>query len=529
MPGACPALKSRRAKVIRSLVNRSAVAFVLPLALGLAVSGAAGAAGEQAGQGAGAPPEPYYLEVQREGRFGEEHVEYRAIVAETFLEGPSGMPAASIVSVTYLRTDVRGEAERPVIFVFNGGPGSASLWLHMGFIGPRRVAFGNDIQPETTPPFRLVDNMESPLDVADLVLFDPPGTGFSRVLSGGEPEQYYGVQQDASATVDFIRAWIREHGRWNSPKYLMGESYGTVRAAVVAKLLAGGPFGTGRMDGITLDGVILLGQAMDGAGGADRDGAYVDSLPSLAATAWYHGKVDRDGVTLQQHVDAARRFAAGEYRDALYAGWDLAARERRRIAERLSALVGIPAGEILEHDLRLSNRTFAERLLAAEGREVGMYDSRFVLPLDNDGDDPVADDPAMGQYVPGYVAAVNLYLRSELGVDLDRAYDAIAFRSVNARWDYGHGAGVLRNFSEDLAIAARRNPALRIFVGTGFYDLVTTVGSAHYTLRHSGIERHRVWMRDYESGHMPYLGPDSRRALAADIRRFVTGERVTER
>lgn len=496
--------------------------------LELACLGAANASEANSGV---APPEPYRLEVEREGRFGGEDVDYRAVVAETILEDASGKPAASIVSVSYLRTDVRGDAERPVIFVFNGGPGSASLWLHMGFVGPRRIDFGNDIQPETAPPFRLADNTESPLDVADLVLFDPPGTGFSRVLPGGKVEQFYGVQQDATATVDFIRSWIREHGRWNSPKYLMGESYGTVRAAVAAKLLAGGPFGTGHMDGITLNGVILLGQAMDGSGSAGRDGAFINSLPSLAATAWHHERVDREDTTLEEHVDAARRFAAGEYRDALYAGWDLDADERRQIAERLAGLVGLSADEILELNLRVPNRGYAERLLAGVGKEVGMYDSRFVLPLENDGNDPVADDPAMGQYVPGYVAAVNLYLRRELGVELDRSYDAIEFRSVNARWDYGHGPGVpsSRNFTEDLATAARRNPALRIFVGTGYYDLVTTLGAAEYTLAHSGIERERVQFRNYESGHMPYLGPDSRRALADDIRRFVAGELATGR
>lgn len=497
---------------------------VVLVGIGLACTGPAGAAADPAAPAeAAAPPEPYRLEARREGEFGGTAVEYRAIVAETFLEDTSGTPAASIVSISYLRTNVPDDTERPVIFVFNGGPGSASLWMHMGFVGPRRVDFGNDVEPETTPPFRLADNAESPLDVADIVLFDPPGTGFSRILPGGKPEQYYGVQQDAQATVEFMRAWILEHGRWNSPKYLMGESYGTIRAAVVAKLLAGGPFGTGRMDGITLNGVILLGQAMDASNAAGEDGRLLTSLPSLAATARYHGKAGRD-VSLEQHVQAARRFAAGAYQDALWSGWDLDEPGRRQVAERLAALIGIPGDEILERNLRVSTREFAGRLLAAEGKEVGMYDGRFVLPLENDGGDPVADDPAMAQYVPGYIAALNSYLRSELGVELDRSYDAIAFRSVNARWDYGHGPGVppSRNFADDLATAARRNPALRILVGTGYYDLVTTLGAAEYTLAHSGIGRDKVVFRQYESGHMPYLGPASRRALADDVRRFVS-------
>jgi carboxypeptidase C (cathepsin A) len=196
------------------------------------------------------------------------------------------------------------------------------------------------------------------------------------------------------------------------------------------------------------------------------------------------------------------------------------------VAERLSALIGIPVGDLLGRNLRFPNRDFAARLLAPEGKEVGMYDSRFVLPRENAGGDPVADDPAMAQYVPGYVAAVNAYLRDELGVTLDRSYDAIEFRRVNARWDYGHGPGVpaSRNFANDLATAARRNPDLRVFVGTGYYDLVTTAGSALYTFAHSGMDRDRVRLHEYESGHMPYLGPDSRRALAGDIRQFIAEE-----
>ncbi|MGH8495163.1 MAG: S10 family peptidase [Gammaproteobacteria bacterium] len=471
---------------------------------------------------AAAQKSPLRFESDHEGRFGGTKIRYKATVEETFLEDAGGQAIASIVSISYVRTDVPEGEVRPVIFVFNGGPGSASLWLHMGFVGPRRIDFTNDVAPETTPPFRLTDNAESPLDVADIVLYDPPGTGFSRILAAGKEEQFFGVEQDAQATADFIESWMLAHDRWNSPKYLMGESYGTIRAAVVAKLLAGGPFGTGSMNGITLNGVILLGQSMDHSG-AD-DGRFLNSLPSLAATAWYHKDELRAGGTLDEHVEAARVFAAGDYQDALYAGWDLDAAAKNRIANELSALIGISAAVILEHDLRMSNGTFAELLLAKEGREVGMYDSRYTLPLANDGNDPVADDPAMGQYVPGFVAALNQHLRDDLEVTIDEPYRAIEFRSVNARWNYGYGPGVppSRSFSGDLATAARRNPDLRIFVGTGYYDLVTTLGSAEYTFAHSGIAREAVRFRNYESGHMPYLGEDSRLALAEDLRRFVT-------
>jgi len=463
---------------------------------------------------------PQRFATNGEVRIGGERVRYRALVEETLLADAGGQPTASLVSTSYLRTDAAGDAARPVLFVFNGGPGSAGLWLQMGLVGPRRVDFDDPVNPPTVPPFRLADNAESLLDVTDVVIFDPPGTGLSRVLEAGKPEDFYGVQQDAGVTVRFVREWIRRHGRWNAPRFLMGESYGTIRAAVVAKLLAGGPFGSGSMDGLTLNGVILLGQAMDrGASGFGP----ANDLPSFAATAWYHGAVDTAGISLEAHVAAAQAFAGSEYVAALFAGHRLSAGQRTRVAERIAALIGLPANLILENDLGVSADVFSKHLLSADGRQVGKYDARFVLPLAASGNDPVADDPAMGQYVPAFVAALNLHLRDELAVTLDRPYLAIEFRQVNARWDYGSGPGVFSpaNHADDLAVAMRRNPALRLFVGTGWYDLVTTVGDAEYTVAHNEFPPERVTLKTYESGHMPYLGEVSRKKLSADLRTFI--------
>jgi len=462
------------------------------------------------------------FESEHRGTFNGVKLRYRAVVAEHFITDPAGRRTASIFTTSYIRTDAPGAAARPVIFAFNGGPGSSSLWLHMGFVGPRRIAFGDDIRPDTAPPFHLADNPESPLDVADVVLIDPPGTGFSRVLPDGKPEQFYGVDQDARATVDVIEQWIRENGRWNSPKYLLSESYGTIRAAEVAKLLAGGPMETGRMDGVTLNGVILLGQSMDmRAGAGDRD--YANALPTLAATACYFGK-GPEGCTAEGQADAARAFVANGYVEALYAGSALPPSQRSAVAAELSALTGLSRAFVLEHDLRIDTHSFASALLAQQGKQLGAYDARYELPLSPSDKDPVADDPAMGQYVPGFVAALNLYMRDDLGVRLDMPYEAIAFRTVNARWDYGFGPGVPagRNYAEDLGIAMRRNPELRLMVGAGYYDLVTTLGAAEYTIAHSGIPADRTQFRYYRSGHMPYLGSDARAKLAGDVRAFVT-------
>lgn len=465
---------------------------------------------------------PRLFETRAEADIGGERVRYRAIVEETFLTDEAGKPTASLVSISYVRTNLRRDDARPVVFVFNGGPGSSSVWLHMGLVGPRRIAFGNDVEPETVPPFGIADNPDSILDVADVVLFDPPGTGYSRVLPDGKPEQFFGVTQDATATVRFVEDWLNRYGRWQSPRYLMGESYGTVRAAVVAKLLAGGPMTTGSMEGITLNGIVLLGQAM---GHGVGELAHANDLPSLAATAWYHGKVERQGRTLEQHVAEARKFAAAEYVQALYAGSRLGEAGRRRLAERLAALTGLSANHWLENDLRVSRADFSRALLAGEGKQVGVYDSRYVLPLASSGNDPVADDPAMGQYVPGFVAALNSYLRDELGVPVEDTYRAIDFRKVNGRWDYGYGPGVppSRSFAPDLGIAMRRNPELRLFFGNGYYDLATTMGAAEYVIAHSDFPPDRITVVNYESGHMPYLGEGSRRQLAVDLRRFIEG------
>ncbi len=464
------------------------------------------------------------FETTHEGVFGGQRLSYKAVVAEHFIIDPSGARTASIFTTSFIRTDISKNDIRPVIFAFNGGPGSASLWLEMGLVGPRRIDFADAVKPETTPPFHIVDNPDSPLDVADIVLIDPPGTGFSRVLPPGKAEEFYGTQQDAQATIDIIEQWLRENDRWNSPRYLIGESYGTIRAAVVARMLAGGPTETGNMDGLTLNGVVLLGQAMDTSGSAGDDGEYLSLLPTLAATACYHGRI-AGACTAASEVAAAKRFAADTYLKALYDGSNLPTAARGEIVARLAALTGLSPDFIREKNLRISAPVFTHELLRNQNKQIGMYDGRYTLPLSPNGDDPVADDPAMGQYVPGFVTAFNLYERDELGVSIDETYQAIAFRSVNGSWDYGDGPGKgpHRNYADDLAIAMRRNPDLRLLVGEGYYDLVTPLGSAEYTIAHAGIPSSRTEMRLYPSGHMAYLGNDARQMLARDLREFIGG------
>lgn len=462
------------------------------------------------------------------GSFGGRRIAYDALVEETIVPNARGVPSAILSSFAYVERRAKPDTARPVLFAFNGGPGSASLWMHLGYLGPRRVDFPDPVHPPTVAPFRLVDNPHSPLDVADVVLIDPPLTGFSRMLPGAKPEEFFSVGTDARAFADFIRQWLTRHGRWNSPKYVIGESYGTVRAIALAGALAGGVFPpNGSLGAINLNGIAILGPAFGVGGGRleGNDRGSLSDLPTMAATAWYHGRLGTQDQPLETAVDAARAFARDDYLKALNAGYLLEVPERERIAARLAALTGLPAPAWLAANLRLPMPAFQAQLLGAQGKTVGAYDGRYVLPSKAAGNDPVVDDPAMGQYTPGFVGAMNDYVATELGLHASERYVPIAWTDVNFKWDYGAGPGVQqpRNDATDLAIAMRRNPQLRVFVGVGYYDLVTTLGAAEYALAHSAMARDRLALKAYPSGHMPYLGEDSATALASDLRAFLRG------
>jgi carboxypeptidase C (cathepsin A) len=465
-----------------------------------------------------AQPHPRNFVTTHVGMFGGTTITYVATAADTLLTDSNRNPTAAVFSFSYTRQAVKDTTKRPVLFIFNGGPGSASLWIHMGSLGPRRIASDDPAHPTTVGPFHTESNPLSPLDIADLVFIDPVGTGFSHVVGAGKPEEFYGVNEDAKATADFIIAWLTRNHRWNSPKFVLGESYGTTRAAVLAKALDGGPFGGGTLPGVSLNGIVLLGLSM-GSPGSDTEEQLL--LPSLAATAWYHGKIDRKGRTLEAFVSEVRQFAAAEYGAALFAGGRLPEAQRQAIAARLAEFTGLSASFILDHDLRLSSNDFAEEILHGRGQETGRYDARYTLPRAGKGNDPVADDPAMGQYTPGYVATFNEYLQSDLGVTLEQRYEVISFAAVNAHWNWAPGSpSTLR--APELATAMRRNPAMRLLVGSGYYDLVTPFAEAQYTIDHVDIPADRVTFKNYESGHMVYLGDAPARAFTQDLREFLS-------
>lgn len=470
-------------------------------------------------------PKPYASVTRHKTRIKGRKLAYTAEAAGTYITNFANEPIANIFSFSYLLDG--GDKARPVLFVFNGGPGSSSVWLHMGAIGPKRVVLDNEVNPTNTPPFGVRDNPISVLDVADLVFIDPVGTGFSQAVGKATNQDFAGIDADAEAIARFIELWLTRHGRWNSPKYILGESYGSVRAAVLPRTLLGGPTYTGVMRGITLDGVIMLGTTLNmgmesAAKGDAPDPSAGLYLPSLAATAWYHDKVDRKGMSVAEFHEEVRQFAEGEYAQTVYELQKQTLGEGSPVAlsKKLESYTAIPATEWRKNGLQFSSRAYLKTLLAEEGLEAGAYDSRYTLPLAASGGEPVADDPAMGRYVPGFMAAFHDMVTSDLKVDLQVPYYAINWATMGLKWNFERtGVEWPGNFADELAVSMRRTPKMRVMVASGYYDMVTTAAAAMYQVR-SALPMDRVDIYNYASGHMLYLG-DTAEAFTDDLRGFL--------
>lgn len=475
-----------------------------------------------------APPKRFVT--KHRAVIGGKPLSYTATAGETYVTNSFQEPIASIFTFAYVK-DGPPDPARPVMFVFNGGPGSASLWLHMGVIGPRRLVLDKEVNPSNTPPFGVRDNPFSPLDAADLVFIDPVGTGFSRAMGHAKDSDFFSVDADAESIARFIEKWLTENGRWNSPKYLMGESYGTIRAAVLPRALMGGPSYGGVMRGVTVNGVILVGSSLSVGIPPDPKAAQKapdprvgSDLPGQAVTAWYHNKIDRKGRSAQQVYDEVNAYGAAQYAEALFrldAG-QLPAEEKAAVAAQLAAYTGLPAAAWLRSDLRMTNPDFLKKILADQGLDAGAYDSRYTMSNVNSGGDPVADDPAMGKYVPGFIAAFHQTLRDDLKVSLGVPYGAIMFETVNFKWNYSRvGAPLGQSYAAELATAMRRTDKLRVMVASGYFDMVSTPAGAALQIRRGGLPADRVRIKNYESGHMLYLG-DTAEAFANDVRNFIS-------
>lgn len=461
------------------------------------------------------PPLREPVVVEHVGTFNGERVRYRSIVSEMLVPDEEGRPAARLVSTAYIAQNVDDPSRRPVMFLWNGGPIVASVYLHMGAFGPRRVAFPDDISADVSG-LPLVDNPHTILDVADLVFVDPAQTGFSRVEPGVEPESFHSVEADAQQVAAFITQWLRENGRLQSPQYLFGESYGTLRAAKVAELLLDGPYN------VEIEGLVLFGQALNIIEFSQRPGniiSYAVSMPTLSALAWHHGQVDRSGRTLEQFLDESRNFARSEYLQALYQGNTLPAAERQRIAGRLEALTGLPATYYLENDLRISKEQYRRELFREEGLILGRNDGRYVGPVGEQG----GGDPS-GVLGKALQRAFVQHLREGLHVPWHDEYRFVNVPEAGLEgWDWGATSPFsdwpYMNLVSELL---ERVPHSRVLIGVGIYDTSTTTGASEYALAQSGWPRDRAGIAYYGGGHMAYSDESAFRKLMHDMRAFVT-------
>jgi carboxypeptidase C (cathepsin A) len=460
--------------------------------------------------------EPQVRTQSMTGTFGGQRVSYRATMAETVLESDDGKPEAVIVTTSYVK-DPR-DTSRPVFFLFNGGPGSGSVWLQMGAFGPKRVAIPSDARDDGAPPYPLLDNPDSLLDVADLVFIDPPGTGFSYLTEGTDPKKYYGLEQDAEAVAKVIRLWLNDNGRWNSPKYLGGESYGTTRTAMVARELEGGTF-----NDVGLNGLILISTILDFAGREPTPGnemAYVVTLPNMAAAAYYHGKVQAPSV--EAIVEEARQFAIGPFITALLKGQDLPDAERAAVRAELARLTGLSERYLDQADLRVTAQRFYKELLRDRGLTIGRLDARYTgRDFDNAGETP-DNDPSFYGIDAGYTAAINSWARDTLGFETTREYQSIG-REPGRHWQWstGQGRGAYLNVAPYIGQAMRQNSQLRVFNAQGYYDFATPFFGAEYSLNRTGIPQDRVELHYYDAGHMMYVRDEDRAKLSRDIRAFI--------
>lgn len=438
---------------------------------------------------------------------------YSATAGTLKLTEEDGTEKARLFYVAYTRDGVEDHAQRPVTYCFNGGPGSSSVWLHLGMLGPRRVK----LEPEgwaPPPPYALEDNPESWIDRTDLVFIDPVTTGYSRAAKGQEDEQFHGVDEDVRWVAEFIRLWTTRNERWGSPKFLAGESYGTTRAAALSQHLQ-------ERHGMFLNGIVLISAILEfqtARFDVGNDLPYVLFLPTYTAAAWYHKQLEPElQADLRATLAEAEAFAGGEYAAALFKGSRLAPQERERVLAKLGRFTGLPLNYLDRADLRVSIGRFCKELLRDERRTVGRLDGRF-LGIDRDavGED-YEYDPSYSAILGPFGGALNDYVRRELGYESDLPYEILTGRVQP--WKMGEGNRYL-NVAESLRQAMTRNPHLKVFVAAGYYDFATPYFAARHTFDRIGLDPtliDNVRFAYYEAGHMMYIHAPSRSALKADI------------
>src|SRR5689334_1727323 len=448
-------------------------------------------------------------------------IPYTATAGTLTIRDNAGKPKASIFYTAYT-ADGAPSGRRPIMFFYNGGPGSASLWLRMGSFGPMRLLTGNPeaIRPA---PFNFGANPDTLLGSTDMVFIDAPGTGYSRPLGDAKGSDFYGVDQDADAFARAIIRYVTKFNRWDSPKFLFGESYGTTRSGALAYQL--------QDRGLALNGVVLLSSIMNYGRrqpGLDRD--YLNYLPSYAATAWYHHKMANPPATVEQAVADARAFAQGPYAAALEKGQTISPQERDAVAQQMSALTGLSPDFIERANLRVDLSRFRKELLRNERETVGRFDSRYVgVDPDAAGESPEYD--ASDTAISGaFIGTMNSYLARDLNYQTSMPYRLSASEEDGFKWYWHHKAPGIRftlnapDTALDLAAAMRTNPYLKVLSLNGWYDMATPFFGTEYDLNHMMLEpaqQRNLEFRYYPSGHMVYLNPDALHQMRLDVERFI--------
>jgi len=433
-------------------------------------------------------------------------------------ESEGEKPRASIFFVAYTRDDVVDRQKRPLTFSFNGGPGSSSVWLHLGLLGPRRVLLDDDgfAYP---PPYRLVDNAYSLLDQTDLVFIDPVSTGYSRAVTGEKPKQFHGYKKDIESVGDFIRLYTTRYQRWTSPKFLIGESYGTTRAAGLSGYLQD-------RHGMYLNGIMLISSILNFQTAyfhSGNDLPYILFLPTYCATAWYHHRLSEDlQKDLHSTLEEVEAFALGDYAHALMEGDDLQDEDRLLIARKLARYTGLSNDYIERTNLRIEILRFTKELLRHARRTVGRLDSRFKGVDRDSAGEQFEFDPSMVNINGPYTATLNDYVRSELKYESDLPYEILTER-VHP-WSYAEFENEYVNVAETLRKAITTNSFLKVYVANGYFDLATPYLATRYTFKHLGLDKSlldNLRMGYFEAGHMMYIHIPSLIRLKGELVDFI--------
>jgi carboxypeptidase C (cathepsin A) len=506
---------------------QSVRARAVALLLGLVAAGSAGAA-TRAGAGeppadarAGAKPDSAAPVVTHHRIVvNGKSLAYTVTAGRLPLRNEQGDTEAQIFFMAYTLDGTGKTPARPLMFSFNGGPGSSSVWLHLGALGPKRVKMRPD-GAMPSPPYELVDNPNTWLDQTDLVFIDPVGTGYSRATKPELGKKFWGLQGDLESVGEFIRLYLTRYQRWASPLFLVGESYGTTRAAGLSGYLV--------ERGIAFNGIILVSSVLNFETADFTRGnelPYTLYLPTYTATAWYHRKLPPD---LQQRDLAAtlrevESWAMGDYSRALAAGDRLPPEQRAAVLDQLARYTGLDRDYLDLSNLRVDIQHFCKQLLRAERRTVGRLDSRFQGIDDLATGETPDFDPSLAAIRPPYTAMFNQYVRGELGYQSDLVYYILG--GGIGPWDWGAGRGGFPDVSGALRDAFSKNPDMKLFVASGHYDLATPYFATDYTLAHLGLEpaeRARVTTRQYEAGHMMYIDEGELAKLKRDVSAFITG------